>query len=140
MQAVNSDADFLTRHAAQIASRFHHTAKILLTASPVWTLMTTAVPSRGLACSSLDAWPPARPDIKLNVGLVDFPYLRDALRALAVDQRIGANHARSSVRQARGEVVHVFRPGVVGQQGQAGAHAFFDTRSDSALSTSARIT
>src|SRR5713226_1008440 len=43
MEAVNSDADFLTRHAAQIASRSHHTAKILLTASPVWTLMTTTV-------------------------------------------------------------------------------------------------
>ncbi len=43
MEAVNSDADFLRRHAAQIASRFHHAAKILLTASPVWTLMTTAV-------------------------------------------------------------------------------------------------
>src|SRR5258708_3847500 len=43
MQAVNTDADFLTRHAAQMPSRFHHTAKILLTASPVGTLMTTAV-------------------------------------------------------------------------------------------------
>jgi len=43
MEAVNSDADFLTRHAVQIASRFHHTAKILLASSPVWTLMTTAV-------------------------------------------------------------------------------------------------
>ena len=29
--------------AAQIVSRFFHAAKILLTASPVWTLMTTAV-------------------------------------------------------------------------------------------------
>src|SRR5262249_41753931 len=37
---------------------------------------------------------------QLSVGLVDFPYLRDALRTVAVDQRIGANHARSSVRQA----------------------------------------
>jgi hypothetical protein len=27
----------------------------------------------------------------LNVGLVDFPYLRNALRALAGDQRVGAN-------------------------------------------------
>jgi hypothetical protein len=43
MQAVNSDADVWPRHAAQIASRFHHTTKILLTASPVGTLMTTAV-------------------------------------------------------------------------------------------------
>jgi hypothetical protein len=43
MEAVNTDADFLTRRAVQIVSRFHHTAKILLTASPVWTLMTTAV-------------------------------------------------------------------------------------------------
>jgi len=33
VQAVNSDADFLIRHAAQMASRFHHTTKILLTAS-----------------------------------------------------------------------------------------------------------
>src|SRR5260370_30383015 len=31
------------RHAAQMASRFHHAAKILLTASPVGTLMSTAV-------------------------------------------------------------------------------------------------
>jgi hypothetical protein len=36
----------------------------------------------------------------LNVGLVDFPYLRDAPRTLAVNQRIGANHTRSFVRQA----------------------------------------
>ena len=43
MESVNSDADFLTRHAAQTASRFHHTAKILLTAAPVWTLVATAV-------------------------------------------------------------------------------------------------
>ena len=41
LEAVNSDADFLTRHAVQVASRFHHTAKILLAASPVWTLKTT---------------------------------------------------------------------------------------------------
>src|SRR5215471_14447611 len=31
---------------------------------------------------------------------VDFPHLGDAPWVLAVDQRIGANHARSSVRQA----------------------------------------
>src|SRR5229473_473391 len=31
---------------------------------------------------------------------VDFPYLRDAPRTLARDQRVGTNHARSSVRQA----------------------------------------
>src|SRR5262249_55345490 len=43
MQVVNSDADLLSRHASQMASRFHHTTKILLTASPVWTQMTTAV-------------------------------------------------------------------------------------------------
>src|SRR5215467_10204150 len=43
MQVVNSDADLLSRHAPQMASRFHHTTKILLTASPVWTQMTTAV-------------------------------------------------------------------------------------------------
>jgi hypothetical protein len=43
MEAVNSDADFLTRRATQMASQFHDAAKILLTASPVWTLMTTAV-------------------------------------------------------------------------------------------------
>ena len=36
MHAVNSDTDLLSRHAAQIASCFHHTTKILLTASPVW--------------------------------------------------------------------------------------------------------
>src|SRR5258706_16130222 len=95
MQAVNSDADFWTRHAAQIASHFHHTAKILLTASPVWTLMTTAVDrapvghvvasTHGLLCDWIYRVG------QLNVGLVDFPYLRDALRTLAVDQRIGAN-------------------------------------------------
>jgi hypothetical protein len=33
----------MTRRAAQRASHFHDAAKILLTASPVWTLMTTAV-------------------------------------------------------------------------------------------------
>jgi hypothetical protein len=57
MQAVNSDADFSIRHAAHMVSRFHHTAKILLTAAPVWTLMTDCSgPSRGWAYSSLDAW------------------------------------------------------------------------------------
>ena len=29
MRGVNSDADLLSRHAAQMASRFHHTTKIL---------------------------------------------------------------------------------------------------------------
>src|SRR5215468_3736751 len=43
MQVVNSDADLLSRHVAQMASRFHHTTKILLTAAPVWALMTAAV-------------------------------------------------------------------------------------------------
>jgi hypothetical protein len=56
MEAVNSDADFLTRHAAQIASRFHHAAKILLTASPVWTLMTTAVDRAAVGHVSLKAY------------------------------------------------------------------------------------
>jgi hypothetical protein len=28
MQAVNTDADFLTRHASQIASRFHHPSNL----------------------------------------------------------------------------------------------------------------
>jgi hypothetical protein len=44
MQAVNTDADFLIRHAAQIASLFHHIAKILLAAAPVWGLMPAAMP------------------------------------------------------------------------------------------------
>jgi hypothetical protein len=39
---LESDADFLTRHGAQVPSRFHDTAKILLTVSPVWTLMKRA--------------------------------------------------------------------------------------------------
>jgi len=30
MQVVNSDADLLSRHVEQMASRFHHTTKILL--------------------------------------------------------------------------------------------------------------
>jgi hypothetical protein len=42
VKVVNSGADFLTRRATQIASRFHDAAKILLATSPVWTLMTTA--------------------------------------------------------------------------------------------------
>jgi hypothetical protein len=39
---LESDADFLTRRATQMASPFHDAAKILLATSPVWTLMTTA--------------------------------------------------------------------------------------------------
>jgi hypothetical protein len=42
VKVVNSGADFLTRRATQMASRFHDAAKILLATSPVWTLMTTA--------------------------------------------------------------------------------------------------
>jgi len=49
MQAVNTDADFLTRHAAQMPSRFHDAAKILLNSVAKWTLNDTESHcSRGL--------------------------------------------------------------------------------------------
>src|SRR5215831_14717644 len=79
MQVVNSDADLLSRHVAQMASRFHHTTKILLTASPVWTQMTTAVDRAAVGHVVASTHGLLRHRIYpiglLNVGFVDFPYL-----------------------------------------------------------------
>src|SRR5262249_28842094 len=87
MQMVNSDADLLSRHTAQMASRFHHTTKILLTASPVWTQMTTAVDRAAVGHVVASTHGLLRHRIYpiglLNVGFVDFPYLGDALCRIA---------------------------------------------------------
>ncbi len=59
---------------ADMPSRFHDAAKILVTASPVWTLMTTAVDRGAVGLSAEDA---ARGDSGCDLARVPFARASD---------------------------------------------------------------